>query len=96
MGYNRREFPDGNYIIRFAARDAAGNRDLSGDPSLGGDDSQHIITVTVQNDEEEGHTITILKYLDGEPATEGTFHVKDNEGNIISLKMTMIIPTPLL
>lgn len=79
-------FPDGNYIIRFAARDAAGNRDLSGDPSLGGDDSQHIITVTVQNDEEEGHTITILKYLDGEPATEGTFHVKDNEGNIISLE----------
>jgi len=42
-------YTDGDYLIRFAARDKAGNRDLSGSPYLGGDDSQHVITVTVDN-----------------------------------------------
>ncbi len=42
-------YDDGEYLIRFAARDAAGNRDLAGDPYVGGDDSQHVIRVTVDN-----------------------------------------------
>lgn len=37
----------GEYLIRLAARDKAGNRDLSGDAWLGGDDSQHVIKVVV-------------------------------------------------
>ena len=40
---------DGEYLFRLAARDAAGNRDLDLDPSVGGDDSQHVIKVTVNN-----------------------------------------------
>lgn len=40
---------DGEYLIRLAARDAAGNRSYAGDPYLGGDDSQHVIRVTVNN-----------------------------------------------
>jgi len=42
-------WPNGEYLLRFAARDKVGNRDLSGDPYLGGDDSQHVIRVTVDN-----------------------------------------------
>ena len=42
-------YPDGEYLIRLAARDKAGNRDISGNPYLGGDDSQHVITVFVAN-----------------------------------------------
>ena len=42
-------YPDGEYLIRLAARDKAGNRDLTGDPFEGGDDSQHVIRVTVNN-----------------------------------------------
>jgi len=43
-------YADGEYLIRLAARDKAGNRDLSGDPWLGGDDSQHVIKVIVKNE----------------------------------------------
>ncbi|MFW6110163.1 MAG: hypothetical protein ACOC6Q_01935 [Patescibacteria group bacterium] len=43
------EYDDGEYLIRLAARDAARNRDLSGDPYAGGDDSQHVIKVVVAN-----------------------------------------------
>jgi len=43
-------YDDGEYLIRLAARDCAGNRDLSGDPYIGGDDSQHVITVFVDSD----------------------------------------------
>jgi len=43
-------YPDGEYLIRLAARDKAGNRDLSVDPYSGGVDSQHVITVTVDHD----------------------------------------------
>ena len=43
-------YDDGEYLIRLAARDKAGNRDISGDPYSGGDDSQHVITVIVDND----------------------------------------------
>jgi len=42
-------YADGEYLIRLAARDKAGNRDLTGDPYLGGDDSQHVIKVIVAN-----------------------------------------------
>ena len=45
-------YPDGEYLIRLAARDKARNRNISGDPYLGGDDSQHVITVIVENDED--------------------------------------------
>lgn len=44
-------YEDGEYLVRLAARDKAGNRDLSGDPYLGGDDSQHVISVFVDNDD---------------------------------------------
>lgn len=40
---------DGEYLFRLAARDAAGNRSYDGDPYIGGDDSQHVIRVTVNN-----------------------------------------------
>lgn len=40
---------DGEYLIRLAARDSAGNRSYAGDPYLGGDDSQHVIRVIVNN-----------------------------------------------
>ncbi|MBU0708638.1 hypothetical protein KJ596_02680, partial [Patescibacteria group bacterium] len=43
-------YDDGEYLIRLAARDAAGNRDLSVDAWTGGDDSQHVVTVYVDND----------------------------------------------
>ncbi|MFA5722391.1 MAG: peptidoglycan-binding domain-containing protein [Candidatus Paceibacterota bacterium] len=43
-------YADGEYLIRLAARDKAGNRDLLGDPWLGGDDSQHVIKVIVKNE----------------------------------------------
>ena len=43
------KYEDGWYLIRLAARDKAGNRDLSGDPYKGGDDSQHVIKVFVGN-----------------------------------------------
>jgi len=42
-------YEDGWYLIRLAARDKAGNRDLSGDPYVGGDDSQHVIKVFIGN-----------------------------------------------
>ena len=42
-------FEDGEYLIRLAARDAAGNRSYDGNAYLGGDDSQHVIRVTVNN-----------------------------------------------
>jgi hypothetical protein len=42
-------YDDGEYLIRLAARDKAGNRDLSGNAWLGGDDSQHVIKVVVKN-----------------------------------------------
>ncbi len=42
-------YDDGEYLIRLAARDKARNRDLSGDPYLGGDDSQHVIRVFIGN-----------------------------------------------
>jgi len=42
-------FEDGEYLIRLAARDVAGNRSYDGDAYLGGDDSQHVIRVTVNN-----------------------------------------------
>jgi hypothetical protein len=41
-------YPNGGYQIRLAARDAAGNRDLS-DPENGGTSSVHVIEVTVMN-----------------------------------------------
>lgn len=40
---------DGEYLIRLAARDAAGNRSYDGDAYLGGDDSQHVIKIIVNN-----------------------------------------------
>lgn len=40
---------DGEYLIRLAARDSAGNRSYTGDPYVGGDDSQHVIRVVVNN-----------------------------------------------
>jgi hypothetical protein len=40
---------DDDYLIRLAARDAAGNRSYTGSAYLGGDDSQHVIRVTVKN-----------------------------------------------
>ena len=43
-------YADGAYLVRFAARDLAGNRDLSVDPFTGGVDSQHVITLFVDND----------------------------------------------
>lgn len=42
-------WPDGDYLIRLAARDDAGNRSYDGEAYLGGDDSQHVIMVTVYN-----------------------------------------------
>ena len=46
-------YEDGWYLIRLAARDKAGNRDFSGSAYMGGDDSQHVIRVFVQNTEIE-------------------------------------------
>jgi len=46
-------YGDGWYLIRLAARDKAGNRDISQDPYAGGDDSQHVIRVFVGNTEIE-------------------------------------------
>jgi len=43
---------DGEYLIRLAARDSAGNRSYDGDPYLGGDDSQHVIRITIDNAQE--------------------------------------------
>jgi len=45
-------YENGWYLIRLAARDKAGNRDVSQDPYAGGDDSQHVIRVLVRNTEE--------------------------------------------
>jgi len=42
-------YEDGWYLIRLAARDKVGNRDLSEDAWLGGDDSQHVIKVFIGN-----------------------------------------------
>lgn len=42
-------YEDECYLIRLAARDKAGNRDISQDPYTGGDDSQHVIRVFVGN-----------------------------------------------
>ena len=46
-------YEDGWYLIRLAARDAEGNRDMTKDPYAGGDDSQHVIRVFVRNTEIE-------------------------------------------
>lgn len=49
-GWDTTAYDDGVYLIRFAARDAAGNRDLNvGEEYTGGNDSQHVIRVTVDN-----------------------------------------------
>ncbi len=47
--WNSTAWGDGEYLIRLAARDAAGNRSYAGSPLLGGDDSQHVIRVIVNN-----------------------------------------------
>lgn len=64
---NDGNWPDGDYLIRLAARDKAGNRDLSQDPYSGGDDSQHVLTITVDNTA---------------PATPSGLIRKDPAGNI--------------
>jgi len=55
-------YNDGEYLIRLAARDKAGNRDLSGNPYIGGDDSQHVIKVMVDNTHP---VITFVEPVDG-------------------------------
>ncbi len=55
-------YPDGDYLVRFAARDAAGNTDQTGDPLAGGDDSQHVIEVTVDNVPDD-YTVKVFKYF---------------------------------
>lgn len=42
------QYADGDYQIRLAARDAAGNRDTS-NAYTGGDSSVHVITITIDN-----------------------------------------------
>jgi len=49
LSWDSTAWDDGEYLIRLAARDAARNIDFSGDAYLGGDDSQHVIMVTVNN-----------------------------------------------
>ncbi|MBD3250475.1 MAG: hypothetical protein GF381_02825 [Candidatus Pacebacteria bacterium] len=78
-------YQDGQYLIRLAARDKAGNRDLSGDPYAGGDDSQHVIEVNVDN---TIPTSTITGY-GVEEAVEpiavenfGTIYISDWNGQI--------------
>ncbi len=45
------EYDDGDYLIRLAARDKAGNRDLSCDAYAGGVCSHHVVEVTVKNND---------------------------------------------
>lgn len=66
------DWPDGEYLLRLAARDAAGNRDLSGDPYLGGDDSQHVVSFIVDNTAPQ---ITFEEPGDGSTHL-GTIHLK--------------------
>lgn len=76
------DFPNGNYIIRFAARDAAGNRDLT-DPDEGGDDSVHIIEVTVDN--VPTGTLIVQKVVvggEGVASEDFSIHVKDGSDEV--------------
>ncbi len=50
-------FDDGNYQIRLAARDLAGNRDLT-NPNTGGDSSVHVIQITINNTPPESEVPT--------------------------------------
>lgn len=49
LEWDTTEWDDGEYLIRLAARDAEGNRSYDGDSWLGGDDSEHVIRVVVDN-----------------------------------------------
>lgn len=51
-------YPDGEYQIRLAARDAAGNRDLS-DPENGGTSSVHVIQVMINNDDKDNDGVEV-------------------------------------
>ncbi len=69
--WDTNQYGDGEYQIRLAARDAAGNRDLS-DPYNGGTSSVHVVRITIDN---TAPTITF-----DEPITDsvhnGTVHLK--------------------
>jgi len=77
-------YTDGDYLIRFAARDKAGNRDLSGDPYIGGDDSQHVITVTVDNVHTKAETLigsgVLGKGLENAPGLQKPFNPNSQAG----------------
>lgn len=67
-------YDDGEYQIRLAARDLAGNRDLT-TPEVGGDDSVHVISIVIDN---KPDNISACK--DGGWMTYGF----DNQGKCIS------------
>jgi parallel beta-helix repeat protein len=76
------KYPDGEYLIRFAARDKAGNRALvGGQEYTGGDDSQHVIKVTVDNTVPEITNIAADKdYIKSGDVLTITAEVTDNSG----------------
>lgn len=53
-------YADGDYQIRLAARDAAGNRDTS-DPYVGNTSSVHVIGITIDNDDadDDGYAFNV-------------------------------------
>jgi hypothetical protein len=77
-------FEDGEYLIRLAARDAAGNRSYDGEAYLGGDDSQHVITVTVDNVHTKAETLIESgvpgKGLENAPGLQKPFNPKSQAG----------------
>ncbi len=71
-------YPDGDYQIRLAARDASGLRDTS-DPFTGGTTSVHVIAVTIDN-AEEGATLGASTTRDNDS--------DDDQGSVLGVSTT--------
>ena len=63
-GWDTTSFPDGDYQLRLAARDASGLRDTS-DPYAAGTTSVHVISFTIDNNDDDVEASTVDTTYDG-------------------------------
>lgn len=72
--------PDGDYMIRLAARDKAGNRDPM--PSVGTGVSVHVIYVTIDNNPPDAPTLIAPAHESESDATDVIFNWSDVDGAV--------------
>ncbi len=76
------EYADGEYLIRLAARDKAGNRDLSCDAYVGYVCSHHVIKVAVENDSDNNDVPDSVDGVCGSAAKSYNHNATNFDGNL--------------